>query len=198
MLRSRRHIRAMEMARSQSPNSKFISGQPLRLRTNKGTVLASLTPGPSRAERKRLQVRAGSHNSTGLPSGSCILEKRPTSESYSARVSTSTPSFVSFAMRASRSSIAVQHGRNNRCLWRKAQKSSFRRPAAIPIMQIVDAEMFLIPFSQARDICCSEEYATNSNGSEFLPLCEKGRDVAPPRRQYQAGPLITPVSNRER
>lgn len=32
-------------------------------------------------------------------------------------------------------------------------------------MQIVDAEMFLIPFSQARDICCSEEYATNSNGS---------------------------------
>ncbi|UXS41201.1 hypothetical protein FY150_15515 [Agrobacterium tumefaciens] len=65
-------------------------------------------------------------------------------------------------------------------------------------MQIVDAEMFLIPFSQARDICCSEEYATNSNGSEFLPLCEKGRDVAPPRRQYQAGPLITPVSNRER
>lgn len=109
------------------------SGQLLRLWTNKGTVLASLTPSPSLAERKRLQVRAGSHNSTGLPSGSCILAKRPTSESYSARVSTSTPSFVSFAMRASRSSIAVQHGRNNRCLWRKAQKSSFRRPAAIPI-----------------------------------------------------------------
>lgn len=55
-------------------------------------------------------------------------------------------------------------------------------------MQIVDAEMFFIPFGQTGSICCSEEYATNSNGSghDFLPLIDNGRHAAQSLPKYQA------------
>lgn len=55
-------------------------------------------------------------------------------------------------------------------------------------MQIVDAEMFFIPFGQTGSICCPEEYATNSNGSgqDFLPLLDNGKHAAQSLPKYQA------------
>lgn len=82
----------------------------------------------------------GSHNSIGLPSGSWILAKRPTSEFNSGRVSTAMPLTMRSASSPSRSSTRklIIHC----CSARPKYSVSFEK----------GPKMFLIPFRQGSGV----------------------------------------------